>query len=543
MIIAFQPMGKKQQAEAGEILSNIAERASVSINADCAGQGTCGKCKIKVLSGEVELPDDIERSLLREEEISEGIRLACRLKVYDDLTVQVLSATGNMERKKDMAQMPEGFVPDLRERRPGESENCYGLAFDIGTTTVVGRLWDLRKAEAIGAAARTNPQSDFGADVISRIMYCGMEDGNLNRMQEKVIGCFNDIIQEFVDEIGIDPMDVRKITAVGNTTMSHLLLAIDPKSLALAPFAPGFTGPVRRKAQELKINSYPEAIVDVLPNIAGHVGSDIIGVMLSSNLKELEGSNLAIDIGTNGEILLADSGRVLACSTAAGPAFEGACIQHGMRAATGAIEGMIIEDDDVRLAVIGDAEPVGLCGSGLIDCVAELLKAGLVNAKGKLLSEEEAIQSGMAEKLANRLSRNDTGNSFVLYYGNNGNNNIVITQKDIREVQLAKGAILAGIRIMMQELDIEESDLNSVLLAGAFGNYIKKESALAIGLLPDVSPEKVISIGNAAGAGASMALLSSASLDKAISLAEETDHIELAGHPDFQKTYMKAMYF
>lgn len=543
MIIAFQPMGKKQEAVAGEVLSDIAEKAAVSINADCGGHGTCGKCKIKILSGKVGLPDIVEKTLLRAEEIEEGIRLACRIKVEDDLTVQVLAATGNMERKKDMAQMPDNFVPDLLEKKQGENEKCYGLAFDIGTTTVVGRLWDLRKAESIGAAARTNPQSDFGADVISRIMYCGMEEGNLKRMQDKVIGCFNEIIQEFVNEYGIDPMDIRRVTAVGNTTMSHLLLAIDPKSLALAPFSPGFTGPVKKKAGELNIDILPEAIVDVLPNIAGHVGSDVVAVMLSSGLKEMAGANLAIDIGTNGEIVLADSGRMLACSTAAGPAFEGACIQHGMRAATGAIEAMTIEGDEVKLAVIGDSEPVGICGSGLIDCVAELLKAGIINAKGKLLTKDEAVQSGLSEKLANRLSAESGGNSFVLHYGKNEKGKIVITQKDIREVQLAKGAILAGIRIMMQELEIQDSDLSRVFLAGAFGNYIKKESALAIGLLPDVYLKKIVSIGNAAGAGASMALLSAASLEKAMLLANETDHIELSGHPDFQNIYMKAMYF
>jgi len=186
MIIAFQPMGKKQYAETGETLSAVADRASVTINNDCAGQGTCGKCKVKIISGNAGSPDATELELLSNEELSSGVRLACRVTVQDDLTVEVMSAVGNMGRKKDMARLPESFVPDRKSRMPGEPESYYGLAFDIGTTTVVGMLWDLRNAEPIGAVARTNPQSDYGADVISRIMYCGKADGNLKRMQEKI---------------------------------------------------------------------------------------------------------------------------------------------------------------------------------------------------------------------------------------------------------------------------------------------------------------------------------------------------------------------
>lgn len=542
MIIVFQPTGKTQQATAGETLSEVASKAAVTINADCAGQGTCGKCKIKVLSGDTGLQDDTEKKLLSKEELEAGIRLACRVKVQNDMTVQVLSATGHMGRKKDMARLPEGFVPDLIKGGQGEPKEYYGLAFDIGTTTVVGMLWDLRNADPVGAVARTNPQSTYGADVISRIMFCGREEGNLGKMQQLITDCFNDIVREFEEEYAIDPKTIKKVTAVGNTTMSHLLLGVDPQSLALAPFSPGFTGPVTKKAKELNLIIDENAQVNVLPNIAGHVGSDIVAVLLSSGLSSMEGANLAIDIGTNGEIVLANSGKVLACSTAAGPAFEGACIQHGMRAATGAIEGVKIQDGEVILSVIEDEKPVGICGSGLIDCVAELLKAGIITEKGKLLSREEAEEAGLPDSLSKRLLGGESGKIFILYADEEGHE-IYITQKDIREVQLAKGAIRAGVQIMMQELGLEDSHLNNVFLAGAFGNYIKKESALTIGLLPAVSRDKVISIGNAAGAGACMALLSKSSLEEANRLAEEVNHIELAEHPDFQKVYLQAMYF
>lgn len=247
MIIVFQPTGKTQQATAGETLSEVASKAAVTINADCAGQGTCGKCKIKVLSGDTGLQDDTEKKLLSKEELEAGIRLACRVKVQNDMTVQVLSATGHMGRKKDMARLPEGFVPDLIKGGQGEPKEYYGLAFDIGTTTVVGMLWDLRNADPVGAVARTNPQSTYGADVISRIMFCGREEGNLGKMQQLITDCFNDIVREFEEEYAIDPKTIKKVTAVGNTTMSHLLLGVDPQSLALAPFSPGFTGPVTKR--------------------------------------------------------------------------------------------------------------------------------------------------------------------------------------------------------------------------------------------------------------------------------------------------------
>lgn len=542
MYVIFLPMGKKQQAEYGEKLSAAAGRAAVSISADCAGHGTCGKCKVRIVSGDAGSPDEAERSLLGTEQLSKGWRLACRITLRDDLTVEVPFTSGYMAGKKDMFGLPEGFCPDLKEDCKEDTQACYGLAFDIGTTTVVGMLWDLQKAEPVGAVARTNPQSAYGADVISRIMFCSLKEGNLSLMQQKITGCFNEIIGEFVESYSIDPKTIKKATVVGNTTMSHLLLAVDPKSLALAPFSPGFNGPVSVKPSELGLSINKDGIINVLPNIAGHVGSDIVAVLLASGLKEMEGANLAIDIGTNGEILLAASGRVLTCSTAAGPAFEGACIRQGMRAVSGAIEGVRLQDGQVMLSVIGGANPAGICGSGLIDCMAELLKAGLVTQKGKLLTEAEAIAAGFPATMTERLVAEVNGNSFILYKGE-GDNSIAVTQKDIREVQLAKGAILAGIKLMMQELKLDPQDLKHVLLAGAFGNYIKKDSALAIGLLPRVPLDRVVSIGNAAGSGACMALLSKEALERANSLAEETEHVELASHPDFQDVYLQSMYF
>jgi uncharacterized 2Fe-2S/4Fe-4S cluster protein (DUF4445 family) len=535
MKIRFEPNNITLDAKVGDTVLQTAINASITIEADCFGEGTCGKCKVKILAGDLGEPDEVEKSFLTEDEIKNGIRLACRVRVTDNLVIKIPERSVD-QRKKDLVWLPENFVHDKKEA------SKYGVAFDIGTTTVVGMLWDLEEGKLINSAARTNPQTTFGADVISRILFTKQEDGNLELMQEKILEALNNIILEFNEKEGISPKDICYATAVGNTTMSHLLLAIDPIGLAMVPFEPGFTGHVEIPASKLGLNINHNAKVIVLPNIAGHVGSDIVAVMVASDIKKLEGANLAIDIGTNGEIVLAYKGEILACSTAAGPAFEGASIRQGMRATKGAIERVKISEDRVQLSVIENATPIGICGSGLIECVSEILKLGLISENGRMLDKEEAKQKGYSEEIYERLRKGENGNEFVLYWGKDSID-VTLTQKDVREVQLAKAAIAAGINILMNELEIEPSDLNNIFLAGAFGNYIDKDSAITIGLLPNVPKDKVVSIGNAAGAGVSMALLSESTLKHAFSLAETSKHIELASNPNFQKIYLENMYF
>ncbi|MBR4019315.1 MAG: DUF4445 domain-containing protein, partial [Clostridia bacterium] len=282
-------------------------------------------------------------------------------------------------------------------------------------------------------------------------------------------------------------------------------------------------------------SSAPLADVYFLPHMAGHVGADITGVLLSTGIKEKQGAYLAIDIGTNGEILLSHNGKVLACSTAAGPAFEGACIYKGMRAADGAIEQVIMQDGDISISTIGDKPAVGICGSGLIDALAALIKLSVIDSSGRMLSRAEAAH--LPRGIAQRITEHEGKPAFTL------SGEVILTQQDIREVQLAKGAIRAGAETLMQSIGLAAHNLDGVLLAGAFGSYIDKLSALEIGLLPDVSPEKIASVGNAAGAGASMALMSAAARKKAEVLAAEVKHIELSANPEFQEAYIKAMGF
>lgn len=441
-------------------------------------------------------------------------------------------------RKKRLTNLPEGFVPD----EPQSGEPRYGVAFDIGTTTVVGMLWDLSENRLVDMIAKTNPQSRYGADVISRITWSSESPENRKQMQKLIVDCFNEMLDTFEEQYQVEAACIRRATVVGNTTMSHLFLGYDAKTLAVSPFSPAFTGPVSRTAEALGLHMDSAAEVAVLPNIAGHVGSDIVAVMIAAGIKERQGITLAIDIGTNGEIVLGGKGRMLTCSTAAGPAFEGARIYHGMRAAEGAIEKVEIRDGEVSLKIIGNKAPVGICGSGLIDAIAQMLDAGLVSFKGNLLSAEEAPAKGVHPELAGRLRKGENGNEFVLAWREK-DEDIVINQKDIREVQLAKGAIFGGIQVLLQCLGTKTDELDEILLAGAFGSYIDKRSALRIGLLPNAGLAKVSHIGNAAGVGACMALLSAEARRQAELQSQEVEHVELALHPSFEKEYLQGMYF
>jgi len=420
------------------------------------------------------------------------------------------------------------------------SKKNYGIAFDIGTTTIVGMLWDTYDGRLIGLKALSNPQQAYGADVISRIN-CAVDSAKLNDMQTITQASLNEIAEYFIHTYQIPDSEIYEATVVGNTTMSHLLLGIAPASLAKAPYAPVFVLPINTDAEQMNLGINPLANVHILPNIAGHVGSDIVGVLLASKINEMKGLSLAIDIGTNGEIVVAMNGRVLACSTAAGPAFEGASICHGMRAAAGAIEEVSIKDD-VLIETIDNQTPIGICGSGLIDAIAQMLDVGLINSMGRLIDIEKAKAKNIPDRICTRLRDGDQGHEFVVAWGN-GKKDIVITQKDIREVQLAKGAIFAGINILLEMLDSTFVDIDRIMLAGAFGNYIKKYSALRIGLLPDILEDKIISIGNGAGIGSSIALLSLEQRNSAEICARKVEYVDLAGRAAFQDLYLQAMPF
>lgn len=442
---------------------------------------------------------------------------------------------GANDRKTRMLAYPDEFKADT-------GKNGLGAAFDIGTTTVVGMLWDLETGEQIATAAKTNPQNEFGMDVISRITYCTKSEENYKQLRALIVECMNSILKELCEKSGRLSKNITVAAVCGNTTMSHIFAGYSPVNLAKAPFTPEYCGMLNLTAKETGLDICETAFVSVIPNIAGHVGGDITAGIVASKLLENRELTVFIDLGTNGEIVLSDGVDSYACSTAAGPAFEGAAIKCGMRAAVGAIESVSIKDGEVHTETIEDAEAQGICGSGLIDAAAQLLDANIINKKGRMAAAAEADSKGIDARLVERLLEIDGERSFVLVKKADGND-IVITQNDIRELQLAKGAIKAGVQLMLNEAGKTTADISRVLVAGAFGNYIDKQSAVRIGLLPNIALEKIISVGNTAGAGVSMIMSSEKERQLAERIPSLMQYVELANADDFQMTYVNAMKF
>ncbi|MCL1982801.1 MAG: ASKHA domain-containing protein [Clostridiales bacterium] len=452
---------------------------------------------------------------------------------------------GALKRKEEISATMREFRTDNEFEKSLEGDRrsrCFGLSFDVGTTTVVGMLWNLVSGELAGVKAEANPQAAHGADVISRIVFAGEKDGNLAVLQSEIIGCMNRIAGTLSESLKIPREDILDAVACGNTTMSHLIIGACPSGLARAPFAPAFYGAVNRNAASLGLKINPAANLALLPNIAGHVGSDVTSGLLSAGIMHKEGVHLLIDIGTNGEIVLCADGKAAACSTAAGPAFEGATVSQGMRAAAGAIERVDIGAAGVEVGVIGGLRPSGICGSGIIDAVSELFRAGLMDKTGRLYTAEAALQKGSPAEAAQHLREGKAGREFLLA-GDGASGDVAVTQKDIREVQLAKAAMRAGIALMLKGFGLIEADIQHIYVAGAFGSHIRTESAIGIGLIPDIGKEKVLHIGNAAGVGAGMALLSDAARKEAAQTVLGVRHVELAADPLFQEVYLGAMAF
>jgi len=602
--VTFEPDGNTVEVEEGITITKAAAVAGISMNSPCGGEGRCGKCKVVVDAQNIEPPDDLEKKALSEEELSAGCRLACQVTVTGNMTVTIPEDSRiagskillkGMEQEVELhpnitktyvelsEQTLDNQIADLANLKsilgqekltaeldvlrklpnvirdskfkttlvldgdklmdiePGDTtDKKYGLAVDIVTTTVVCTVVDLNTGSDVGVASALNLQAVHGADVISRINYSVENENGLEELHERVVQVINEMAGRAYKEAGVSPDNVYEVTIVGNTTMTHLFLKIPVRNLALLPYVAVVSDPVEAIASQLGLNVNPNANVYVLPNIAGFVGADTVGVILASALHESDSIKLAIDIGTNGEIVLGSRERLLTCSCAAGPALEGATITHGMRAAPGAIERVKLGDQPV-CSTIEDEKPTGICGSGLIDIVAELLRVGIVDETGRMMPADdlgEEVPAGLKEC----LGKNDEyGPHLVL--ARTDEREIVITQKDIRQVQLAKGAIMAGIKILMSTLGVELDDISEVFMAGAFGNYIQKESAIRMGLIPDFPLEKVEFIGNAAASGSKMALMSKEARKTAEQIARNTEYAELAVDMNFQNEFVEAMMF
>ncbi|MBI4594047.1 MAG: DUF4445 domain-containing protein, partial [Candidatus Rokubacteria bacterium] len=409
----------------------------------------------------------------------------------------------------------------------------FGLAIDVGTTSVVTALMELDSGEQLASVSSLNPQSVFGGDLMSRIAFAQFNPANLRRLTTRIVGLLNQHIAEVCRESGVLPKWIYTAVVVGNTCMHHLLLGIDPSWVGLAPYAPVMRHPLTLPARDLNLKIAPEACVCLLPLVAGFVGADAVAVTLATRLDRSHELRAAVDIGTNGEVVLGSRARLWACSAPAGPAFEGAQIRHGMRGALGAIDRVIV-DDDVRIHTIGETDALGICGSGLVDLLAGLLDAGVVDATGLIQVEgRDALPPKLGERIEMR------GEERVVVVRRAGEpgaaREIVLTQDDVRQVQLAKGAIASGVSMLLHVASVRADNLAELLLAGGFGNYLSIPSAIRIGLIPALPPEKVRYVGNAAALGAQLALLSERERARAEEIAGTIEHVSLAAHPDFEQ--------
>ena len=422
---------------------------------------------------------------------------------------------------------------EIIDIEPDKVSKSYGLAIDIGTTTVVAYLIELETGKRVAIESMTNPQVAYGEDVVSRISYVITAKDGLQRLGDIIRTGINSLIEQLIKRENINYDQIEEVTIVGNSVMHHLFLKLTPEFIGRSPFVPVTHTPMNVKARDVGINVNPSGNVHILPIEAGYVGADNVGVLIVSEIYKSPEISLVIDIGTNGEIVLGNNEKLFSVSCAAGPALEGAHIKFGMRAAAGAIERVKIDETyEPTYKTISDEKPRGICGSGIIDVMAELFRVGIIEKNGRFADIDTP-----------RLRRINKIKEYVLEWASEAaiNSDIVITQKDVREVQLAKGAMYAGAIVLMKRFDCTQ--LDRIMLAGAFGNYIDKKSAMLIGLYPDCDLERVVSIGNAAGEGAIMALLSKEKREEAMRIAKSVEYVELTLEEDFEPEFMNAMYF
>jgi uncharacterized 2Fe-2S/4Fe-4S cluster protein (DUF4445 family) len=417
----------------------------------------------------------------------------------------------------------------------------FGLAIDVGTTSVVTTLLELDSGEQLASVSNLNPQSVFGGDLMSRIAFAQFDPGNLRKLRTRILGLLNRHVEYVCRESGVLPKWIYKVVIVGNTCMHHLLLGIDPSYVGLAPYAPVMRHPLDLPARELSLKVAPEARVCLLPLVAGFVGADAVAVALATRIYDGEDIRIAVDIGTNGEVLLGSRDRLWACSAPAGPALEGAQIRHGMRGAAGAIDRVTV-DDDLHVHTIGDADALGICGSGLIDLVAGLLDAGLIDPTGLIQVERrDTLPPGLRDRV---VMRGEERIVIVLRPAEAGaRQEIVLTQDDVRQVQLAKGAIASGIALLQRVAAVTNEGVAELMLAGGFGNYLSIRSAIRIGLIPPLPVDRIRYVGNAASLGAQACLLSERERALAERIARRIEHVSLAAHPDFEQVFVDSMNF
>lgn len=606
--VTFEPTGRHVFALPGTILLEAAALAGFIVQTPCGGAGHCGKCRVRVVGGAcppsatcvaalgrddvaagfrlacqariagdlvVEIPPaslfetqqqilvlgsgapvDIQPAVCKHylelgppqqsdcRSDVERLRAAVRPDTFTHVGIQTLRSLAGLLRHNAFKGTAVIADHELIDFEPGQTEACcYGVALDVGTTTLVGTLINLRSGAEAAIEARINPQTSYGDDVISRIRKCREEPKGLLQLQRVVIGAINEIIERLAAAAHLDCANIYEIVLAGNTTMQQIVCGIDPSALGELPFMPVFTDALQMRAADLNLDINPNGLVYVFPQIGGFVGGDTVAGIVASRLDREREPTLLVDIGTNGEIVLAHGGKLTAASVAAGPAFEGARISCGMRAVGGAIEKIVL-DGDLRMNVIGNIRPAGLCGSGLIDAAAELLRVGILDPTGRILVPEE-LPERLSKSLCKRVvPRNDRADFMLAQKSETAAGApLFLTQQDVRELQLAVAAIRSGINILLRMENLRPTDLRGVLLAGGFGNFIRRNHARRIGILPPIPTECIRFIGNSSSMGAKRALLSVAEKEYAAEVAARVRHVDLSLSPEFQVEFGEAMVF
>lgn len=585
--VVFVKEGKQVTVAEGTTLLQAARMAGVGLEAPCNGQGTCGKCRVKAV-GMMNSPEQVEMQQLDGVMVAD-VRFACQAKVYGPVQVETLS-----DRRDSFVTLEAGqsnnwpFKPSIRKIKVdtltnpsaliaslvpvfpsnfpamlqglateyGKGMTCieavvkndqlldlqyqsdrpyFGLSVDIGTTSVVVELFNLENGEKIGVASCLNPQAEFGGDVMTRIAFASQHTEGTEILQRKIADGINRLIEELVTQQNLNTKDIYEIVIAGNTTMLHLLMGVNPRSLAAAPYRPIFTQQMIVDPTTVGLDIAPHGIVTILPSVAAFVGADIVAGLLAVGLHNYSQTALFIDIGTNGEIVICKEGVLVGTSAAAGPALEGMNIACGCRAEDGAIENFAITNDGIiSMKTIGNRTPRGICGSGLIDLVASLVKVGVIEKNGRF-SKKAALPQPLADKLATI----DGQLSFVI----SEEGPVFLSQKDIRQVQLAKGAIVAAIELLLKELHISHDAINEVLIAGAFGFHLNPASLIGIGLLPLAFRDKIRFVGNTANEGAKAVLLNYDASVEVLKIGQNITIKELSLQPEFQEYFVQSLAF
>jgi len=525
--ITFKPDGKQVSIHSGATLIEAASQAGIILNSVCGGKGTCRKCLVHMEPG--------SRAVL-----------ACQYRIEKDLTVTVPAGSRFFEQRilAEGIASQTSIEPDIYKNhlQAASGATILGAAIDIGTTTVVAKLMDMRTGQCCATEAALNPQARFGDDVVSRIAYA-QSQRHYADLHQAIIECINTLIDGLCAKASIEADQIYEMCVVGNTTMNHIFLRLPIDQLGQAPYRAWSLEAHDVPPADLGLRMNRAGNVHTVENVAGFVGADTTAVALACDIDSADEMTLIVDIGTNGEIVLGTKDRLYAASCAAGPALEGARIICGSRATDGAIEAVVVNGGDIDLDVIGDCRPRSICGSGLIDAAAVMLDLGVMDQTGRFV-EPAALKEELPPGILSRIFEHEGQPAFRLAgSARDEQGQVFLTQRDIRQMQLAKGAIRAGIRLVQQRAGLEDGDIRHVLLAGAFGNYLRPASALRIGLLPAVPVERIRFVGNAAASGAQMALVSGRCRRQAGQLAQKMKYIEIAHEPDFQMVFADSMFF